>query len=301
MFRMLMFTIACLAAVPLWADDPKSETPTAADAVLWKISKGLSSPTCVYVEPETQTLLIANIADTKGDSDKLSWITKADLKGNVVEAKWLAGLHGPHGMRSQHGTLWVCDQTELLAVNLKDGKVKQKIAIDGAKQLTDLAIDEEGLVYVSDPPAGKIYVVRDGKATLFAEGDKIESPSGLLIHDQKLVVASAGRERDEKTHLPTKPGNIFELDLTTKEQERVTAKPLGNFAGLEMDGSGGYYASDRSEGKVYHLADDGTVSVVLESAKGGAARICVVGDRLLIVPQTAENCVTAYDLQKLMP
>jgi sugar lactone lactonase YvrE len=135
----------------------------------------------------------------------------------------------------------------------------------------------------------------DYELKVFAEGNEIEHPNGLLVHDGKLIVAGWGLEvQDDFT--TKKPGKLVALDLVEIEQEDITESPFGNLDGVEFDGDDGYYVSDWISGKVYHVHGGGHVHEIL-SLPPGAADIAFLADKkLLIVPEMNENKVTAFDL-----
>ncbi len=293
---LLALTAAAIAAEPI---DDKAVAKSA-EAVVWKLTAGIDTPVCAYIDPRTQALFISNVAGPPQEKGGKGYITKADANGKVLAGKWIDGLASPKGMCSHAGSLWVSDFDQLLAIDIQTAKITQRVKIDGAKFLNDVAIDDAGTVYVSDTLAGIIYAVKDGKPSVFVEGEETVSPYGLLVHDQKLVVAGWGFDLNPKTFETRIPGTLFEFDLQTKRRDRISTRPLGNLDGVMMDGSGGYYVSDNPAGRILHLADDGSVSAILQHGKGGTANFAIWSDKLLIVPLTKDNAVIAYDLEKLL-
>lgn len=155
---------------------------------------------------------------------------------------------------------------------------------------------ESGLLFVSNvagAPAEK-----DGKVDLFATGEELEYPNGLLVHDDKLIVAPWGKpEADFSTKVP---GRLFSLDLGSKEKALITKEPLGNLDGLELDGSGGYIVTDWMAGKVIHVPVGGKPRTILTLPKGAADHAVLTARNLLIVPRMLDNQVAAFDLSKLL-
>ena len=73
--------------------------------------------------------------------------------------------------------------------------------VDGAQFLNDLATTPDGTVYVSDSNLSRIYVVKNGKTSIFAETpDVVEQPNGLLVDDGRLILGTVG------------PGSLEEAD-----------------------------------------------------------------------------------------
>ena len=77
------------------------------------------------------------------------------------------------------------------------------------KFLNDVAVGADGTVYVSDMMASKIYAIKDGKASVFAEGEQLEYPNGLFVEGERLVVGGWGKpEADFSTKVP---GRLYML------------------------------------------------------------------------------------------
>ena len=113
---------------------------------------------------------------------------------------------------------------------------------EGAKFLSDVAIAREGTVYVSDMLQNRIYSSDGRTAKVFAEGEEVEWPNGLVVDEDRMVVAAWGKpEPDFSTKVP---GRVFAYDLATKKKTLITEKPVGNLDGVEADGMGGYIVTD---------------------------------------------------------
>jgi outer membrane protein assembly factor BamB len=212
----------------------------------WTVTEGVDAPESAYVDTASGSIFVSIVGGQPGDRDGNGRIMKLAPDGTVVAASWVSGLNAPKGLRSYQGTLWTADIDEVVAMDIAAGSVTSKLKIDGAQFLNDVAVGEDGTVYVSDMLASKIYAVKDGKATIFAEGDAVEYPNGLLVDGGKLVVGGWGKpEADFTTKVP---GHLFALDLNTKAKTLITPNPLGNIDGVESDGSGGYIVTDFQKG-----------------------------------------------------
>ena len=61
----------------------------------------------------------------------------------------------------------------------------------------------DGTVYASDTMASKIFAIKDGKASVFAEGEQLEYPNGLFVDGERLIVGGWGKpEADFSTKVP---------------------------------------------------------------------------------------------------
>ncbi len=285
------------AAALLLLSACSGSAPQAAPIQPWNVTEGMDAPESAYLDPDSGFLFVSQVGGEAAAKDGNGRISKLTLDGRVLDANWVTGLNGPKGMRSFKGTLWVADIDQVVGIDIASGKVAQRFAAEGAKFLNDVAIGPDGAVYVSDTFASRIYKL-NGKLTVFAEGEEMEYPNGLLHENGTLVVAGWGKpEADFSTKVP---GRLYRLDLSTKKKTLITPQPTGNLDGLESDGRGGYVVSDWMAGKVLHVAADGKVRVLAQHKQGTADLAYLPARKALILPHMLENRVAAYDLSKLM-
>jgi sugar lactone lactonase YvrE len=287
-------------STPAAAPAAASSAPAAPGRVTagWTVTEGVDAPESAYIDKASGSIFVSIIGGMPGDRDGNGRIMKLTPDGKVVAAAWVTGLNAPKGLRSYNGTLWAADIDELVGIDIASGRVTSKLKIDGAQFLNDVAVGDDGTVYVSDTMLSKIYAVKDGKASVFAEGDDIEYPNGLLVDGDRLIVAGWGKpEADFTTKVP---GRLFALDLKTKKKTLITPKPFGNIDGLELDGRGGYIITDYQKGQLIDVTSSGD-GKVLKEFKPGTADIAFVPDsKIAIVPHMNENKVVAYDLSDVL-
>ncbi len=284
-----LFFATCLPTLTI----AQGVTPT----IAWELTEGVQSPESAYFDKDSGLLFLSQIGDggaTGKDQD--GYLSKLTPDGKVVSLKWITGLNAPKGIRTHKGRLWVSDIDQLVEVDIAEGKIVSQTPMPGATFLNDVAIATDGTVYVTDTMECKIYRLRDGEVEVFAEGEELEYPNGLLVQGNKLVVASWGKPNDDfSTEVP---GRLFTLDLKTKEKSLITPEPFGNLDGLEAVREGRYFVSDWFAGKVYFVGRDGRSRLLLELPKGAADIGVIPSERLLIVPQMMENKVTAYRMRR---
>ncbi len=259
---------------------------------------GMNAPESAYVEGNT--LYVSQVGmrpgGTPNDKDGNGRISKLSLDGKVIAADWVTGLNSPKGLRSHGGTLWVSDVDELVGIDMASGKIRSRVRIEGASFLNDVACGPDGTVYVSDIMASRIYRVKDGKASILAEGEQLEHPNGLLYENGALVVGGWGKpEADFSTKTP---GRLYRLDLATGTKTLITPNPTGNLDGVESDGRGGYIVTDWPAGKVMHVSATGQTRTLRQYKQGTADHAYLPQSSTLIVPQMMENRVFADDLGK---
>ena len=297
---LLVATAACSAA----PEAPKEEAASApapapepaAPAGLqpvWTATEGIATPESVYVDPASGFIFTSQVDGMPGERDGKGHIAKLNADGTVAVANWVDGLNAPKGLRSYQGTLWTADLDEVVGIDIATAKITTRVKIAGAQFLNDVATGADGTVYVSDMMGNKIFAVKGGKATVFAEGEQLEYPNGLLVEGDKLVVGGWGKpEADFSTKVP---GRIFTLDLKTKAKTLITPEPFGNTDGLESDGKGGYVVSNYLTGAILRVSATGQ-STQIGQFKPGAADIALTPAGVLMVPHMNENAIGAYNI-----
>lgn len=261
--------------------------------LVWTATDSIENPECAFYDLESNALFVSNVAGSPTGRDGKGWISKLGLDGKVIKAKWADGLDAPKGMRAFQGNLWVTDITKVHRFNLRSGKKIATVEIPEAQFLNDVAIDDQGGVYVSDTVGSKIYRIERGKHSLFAEGPELESPNGMLFSAGILYVGAWGLAQADLS--AQVPGRLYTLDLKTKQQKYITPSPFGHLDGLEQV-KDGYYVSDWVAGKVFWISKEGKSEVLLSGFKGSADIGYITHKHLLIVPRMNENRVTAFDV-----
>ena len=233
-------------AVPPPAAAPAAPAQPPAVKAGWVV-QDMRTPESAYLDEGSGYLFVSQIDGAPDGKDGKGRISKLGLDGTVVTADWFTALNAPKGLRSFGGTLWVADLDEVIGIDVASGKENARVKIDGAKFLNDVAVGPDGTVYVSDMLGSRIYGVKDGKATVFAEGEQLEHPNGLFVEGERLVVGGWGSTPQADFSTKVK-GHLYSLDLKTKQKTLITKQPLGNIDGVEQEARGGYHR-DRLPGR----------------------------------------------------
>jgi DNA-binding beta-propeller fold protein YncE len=208
---------------------------------VWSVTEGMDSPESVYFDATSGFLYSSQIGGDAAAKDGNGRIVKLTLDGKILDAKWITGLNAPKGMRAFRGTLFVADIDEVVAIDIAAGRISSRTKTD-AKFLNDLATAPDGNVYTTDSFQNRVYVIRNGVASVFVESPKLELPNGILVDGNKVIVATDGRPGRGGGGTP---GSLFAIDLASREITQVTTQPIGTPDGLESDGRGGYIVGRR--------------------------------------------------------
>ena len=267
-----------------------------APPAVWTLTNGVDTPESVYIDSASSSIFVSMIVGAPDARDGNGRIARLRQDGSLVSASWVTGLNAPKGLRSHNGVLWTADLDEVIGIEISSARITTRVRIPEAKFLNDVACGADGTVYVSDMLASKIYAVKDGRATIFAEGEDLEYPNGILLDGDRLIVGGWGKpEADFSTKVP---GRLFSLDLKTAKKSLITEKPTANIDGLESDGHHGWYISEWSSGKILRVMANGSINLVAKFAPGTADIAFTHVGHILIVPHMTENKIVAYDLSE---
>ncbi len=180
----ILLILAALLSAPLSAQSRQL-------VKLWETPAELKTPESVLFDAGARVLYVSNIDGKEPwTKDGAGSIARVSPEGNVIAAEWVKGLEGPKGMGLHNGRLYVADLDRVAVIDVAKGAIVQTIPVPDAKQLNDVSIDRNGVVYVSDMGGLKIYAIANGKPTVWVDGFK--RPNGVLAHEGDLYVLDSG-------------------------------------------------------------------------------------------------------------
>jgi len=155
----------------------------------WESAATLKVPESVRLDAKRKVLYVSNIDGEPWNADGKGSIAKIALDGKVIAAEWVTGLDCPKGLALSDDGKWLyaADIGGIVVIDIEAGKIKNKIAIPDGIQLNDL-VNDKGTLYVSDSKGKKVYVVKDGAASIYLDEKVLKGPNGLLVHDGALYV-----------------------------------------------------------------------------------------------------------------
>ena len=222
---------------------------------------------CVWHAP-SRTWFVSNLGGgISMDKDGYGWITRLDENGKVIEPFWIGlaeRMHAPSGMVATDRHLYVCDREGVHQIDIAERKIANFYPIPEGKFLNDIALADNGDLYVSDFFANRIYRLpqKTRVPEVWLETDRLEAPDGLYIDSGKLIVGSWGVLSEPGTFNTSKKGDLLKIDLKTKKIE-VLSREAGNLEGITKAGDF-YYVTDWAAGKLLKVhAETGKVTELL--------------------------------------
>jgi len=257
----------------------ESETPVQARILesAWTLSEQLCEPETVLHDRQTDRLVISNICGFKANGE--GYLMLAGLDGNIQSPKWISGLNAPAGMAMRDRTLYVVDIDRVHRIDLDSGEITGAIIMDPpTKALNDIAMADDGTVYVSDSFGGHVYKIDAHGASRFPASDsRFKFANGLHIQGGRLYV---GGER------------FWTVNLESGDIQTDDRPQLADIDGIEGDGQGGLIVSIVG-GDVIALPKGAPAEIWTAPGLSSTNHAYLPEERLVIVPTGYDNTVLA--------
>ena len=217
-------------------------------------------------DPISRSWFVSNLGGGVSlDRDGVGWIVRLDETGDVVAPRWVENLDAPSGMVIAGKLLYVVDRDGLYEINIATAKIDHFYKISDPKFLNDVAMGPDGMLYVSDFSAQRIYRVDPSRKSveLFIESEKLDTPDGLYVDGNKLIVASWGPIVDPATFATSRKGAVLSVDLNTKQIDHYLKEgtEVGNLEGIAKVGDD-FYITDWMSGLLLRVNKEGFEVVI---------------------------------------
>lgn len=207
---------------------------------------GFKNPEALAVDPASGSLYISVVGELNGE-DGDGFIARADLH-TLKPERFIDGLNGPKGSQIVAGRMYVVEANAVLIIDLAS-KTVDTIGIPEAGFLLDLAVNDGGEVFVTDPPNNAIYKISGGKISTFSQHEELSFPNGIeVMPNGDLLIASWGVVTNQDTWETSEAGRIIRVSTDGKILSR--SEPLANLDGIEQS-DGRYIATGFNDGVLY--------------------------------------------------
>ena len=170
---------------------------------------GFATPESVRHDSVADIYMVSNINGPPAEKDDNGFISRLSPDGQVEQLKWIDGaaegvtLHAPKGMGIRGDTLYVADIDCVRRFVRTTGAPAGEICnFQGATFLNDIAVDQNGTLYVTDTglnpdfsPSGSDAVWRftpAGQTERIAQGERLGQPNGIAFKDQNAFIVTFG-------------------------------------------------------------------------------------------------------------
>lgn len=248
---------------------------------IWETDTTLAIPESVLPDLPNKVLYVSLIDGAPWEADGKGGIGKVGLNGKIINANWITGLQAPKGLGKYGNKLYAADMNNVVVINIAKGAVESTIHIDSAVGLNDITVDSKGIVYVSDSKTGKVYRIKNSKATLYLSGFK--GLNGLRALGKDLYVATAK--------------DVYRVGVNKKQTSIGIIDQGGD--GIEPVGNGDWIGSAWS-GYIYYLYANGKRDLLLDThlQKWNTADIGYdPAKKIVYVPTFMRKSIVAYQLK----
>jgi hypothetical protein len=249
----------------------------------WETPAVFKTPESVCYDLQRKQIYVSNINGKAGQKDGNGFISLLNPDGTVKTLEWITGLNAPKGLGIYGHDLYVADIDEVIRIDIDKGLIIDKYKAPGATFLNDIAIDGDGGVYISDTGTHRVYILKNGKVSVYLDSEKLAGANGLFVEDTTLLIGTNDA--------------VYRVTLGDKDPEPYIEN-TGSIDGLEGIGHSRYLYSDW-QGHVY-LAEPGQApDMLLDTTphKINAADIDYVAtSSLLLIPTFSDNRVMAYEV-----
>ena len=249
----------------------------------WESDSLLKVPESVLFDKANQILYVSNIDGTDPwKADGKGSIAKVGLDGKIIAAEWVSGMNAPKGMGIYNGKLYAADLGNIAVIDIASGKIEKNIPIQGATGLNDISIDPNGVIYVTEYLAKKLYKVANEKAELIAEN--LTQPNGVLFHNNELFLLDGT--------------GMFKVNAD-KSMAKITDGMEGGVDGIENI-EGNSFIVSCWEGALWQVNADGTKHLLMDTRKEKRSTADIGFDpstKTVYVPTFFRNTVVAYEVK----
>ena len=257
------------------------------------IVDGLNQPESVIYDEKSDAIYISNINGDPLKLDNNGYITKISVNGQIMEKKWISGLDAPKGLAVSKDFLYVSDVNKIWKISIKN-KSKELFMIKDAGFLNDLVAHKDGTIFASDMFKNRIYRLKNNNLTIWKQSKLLESPNGLLIEGNFLIIATWGKikkgfETDVK-------GKLIKVNMESRQIKKFfSTRPIGNLDGLVFNKNNGYLSTDWVNGKLITIDKKGIAIDSKKINKGAADLGILMHKNLILIPMMQNNNLTAFE------
>lgn len=184
-----------------------------------------SSPESITYDTTGKRYFISNTSSSK--------ILQRDRQGNITDFVTVGG--SIHGVTVHNGRVYVCNGTRVRGYDLITAAEVFNVLISGSTFLNDLAIDNSGMMYVSDFNGRRIYKVNTSNNEYWIYVPATTNqPNGVYVDAprNRLLVCCWGGSA------PVKSVNFADSSITN-----IITTPYSNCDGISLDRNNNVYIS----------------------------------------------------------
>ncbi|HEY4150935.1 MAG TPA: ATP-binding protein [Chitinophagaceae bacterium] len=213
---------------------------------VWETDTVVAIPESVLPDFQKKILYVSLIDGGGWDADGKGGVGKLGMDGKNYDSTWITGLNAPKGLGRYDNKLYAADISDVVVIDIANGKIIKKIPVPGASGLNDITVSEKGIVFVSDSKTARIWRIENDVPTLYLEN--VKGANGLKAIGSDLVYAEGKllKKADAQKHL---------TQLAEVPQSIDGIEPVGN----------GDYIVTAWVGYIFYVYANGHVDTMLDT------------------------------------
>jgi hypothetical protein len=248
---------------------------------VWEVDIGLTVPESAFYNSFDNTIYVSNIVGKFNEKDGIGYISKINLKGELIQKEWVKGLNGPKGMYFTKSKLFITDFDRVLEIEVSSGIILKEYKNSHSKDLNDVTIASNGKVYVTDSGSDCVFVVGKDSLEVFIQSPAVEGMNGIYSEGNLLYIGAGGK--------------LLSINVNTKLIS-VLATNAGYMDGLLKIGKSTFITSNWSS-TIQMIVLGKSPEKLLESKRHAADLGYIPSKHFILVPTFTENKLVAYKLE----
>jgi DNA-binding beta-propeller fold protein YncE len=256
---------------------------------LWATGRDFLIPESAAYDPGTDAFYVSNYdAYNPSRGAGRQFISKLTFDGKVASLQWVGGLNNPTGLAVWKNRLYAVERGNLVEIDIATAKIINRTALQGAGIPNDVAVADNGDLFVSDSGGNGIFRIASGQAEAWLKSPVLAAPNGIYVLKGKLIVGTNG------------DNCLKAVDLATKEVSTLANLGQGTIDGIASDRDGNLLVS-HNEGRLFRVSPDGRVETILDTT---ALRLNIAdfayapGKNMVVFPTFTDSRVAAFKLGK---
>lgn len=250
--------------------------------LLWKTDSLLITCESVLYSPEKDVIYVSNVNKNPWEKDGNGFISKLNIKGEIMNLKWMEGFNGPKGMSVLNGKLYVSDIDKVVVIDIENQKMLNEYFVENNPQLNDVTVGN-GIVYISGSGSDTIYKIEGDEIDEVAK-DTLGRLNGLLYQKEGIYYAASA-------------SHCFGLYNMDSQTFKTLVPDIGHGDGvIRLDNEDFIISS--WQGQIFYIDSDNWTKTLLLDTRDesiNAADIDYIpATRTLLVPTFFDNRVVAY-------
>jgi sugar lactone lactonase YvrE len=254
---------------------------------LWTAGRDFLIPESAAYDPDTDAFYVSNYDGyNPSQGAGRQHISKLTSDGKAAALQWVSGLNNPTGLAVRNRRLYAVERTGIAEIDISSAKIANRVSLPGAGFPNDIAVADNGDIFISDSRKNCIYKVSGGRAEEWLSSPSISAPNGVHILKGKLIVGTNG------------DGCLKAVDLATKDVSVLANLGVGTIDGIESDREGNLLVS-HNEGRLFRVSPAGRITTILDTT---ALRMNIAdftyapGKNMVVFPTFTDSRVAAFRL-----